>query len=125
MNSRMRWRRCTATRSSCKASITDERAKGAADALLQEVRNLSEMTTAFLNFARPQTLQFEEISVHELIEECTRELKPLVEERKIELQVDVPERCKRFGGSCRCSHVAPGALKSDAQCCRSNSRRSG
>lgn len=69
----------------------DERGKAAADALVQEVRSLSEMITAFLNFARPQTLQFEEVSVEEVLEECTRELKPLVEERKIDLQVEYPK----------------------------------
>ncbi|HVS21170.1 MAG TPA: ATP-binding protein, partial [Pyrinomonadaceae bacterium] len=63
----------------------DEQGKAAADALLQEVRNLSEMTTAFLNFARPQPLQLEEVSLDELIEECARELAPLFEERKVEL----------------------------------------
>src|SRR5436190_3907609 len=56
---------------------TDEQGKTATDALLQEVRNLSEMTTAFLNFARPQALQLEEISLNEMIQECARELKPL------------------------------------------------
>src|SRR5439155_874100 len=35
----------------------DERGKAAADALVQEVRTLSEMITSFLNFARPQPLQ--------------------------------------------------------------------
>jgi signal transduction histidine kinase len=62
----------------------DEQGQVAADAMLQEVRNLSEMTTAFLNFARPQALQLEEISLDELIEECTRELKPLVESRNVQ-----------------------------------------
>src|SRR3989440_4031049 len=62
----------------------DEQGKAAADALLQEVRNLSEMTTAFLNFARPQALQLEEISVDELIDDCARELKPLFEARSVE-----------------------------------------
>jgi len=61
----------------------DEQGKSAAQALLQEVRNLSEMTTAFLNFARPQRLQLEEISVDELIDECARELKPLFESRHV------------------------------------------
>jgi signal transduction histidine kinase len=65
----------------------DERGKTAAAALLQEVRSLSEMITAFLNFARPQTLQFEEISINELLNDCARELKPLFEERKIELRM--------------------------------------
>src|SRR5437660_4377219 len=46
----------------------DEQGKTAADALLQEVRNLSEMTTSFLNFARPQPLQLEEVSLDELID---------------------------------------------------------
>jgi len=65
----------------------DEQGQVAADALLQEVRNLSEMTTAFLNFARPQALQLEEISLDELIDECARELKPLFESRSVELIV--------------------------------------
>ena len=67
----------------------DERGKAAADALLQEVRNLSEMITAFLNFARPQPLQFEDVNLDELINECTRELKPALEERRVELIIDI------------------------------------
>jgi signal transduction histidine kinase len=35
------------------------------------------MTTAFLNFARPQALQLENLSLDELIEECVRELQPM------------------------------------------------
>jgi nitrogen fixation/metabolism regulation signal transduction histidine kinase len=61
----------------------DDQGRSAADALLQEVRSLSEMTTAFLNFARPQTLQLEEVSVDEMIDECLRELKPLYESRNV------------------------------------------
>jgi signal transduction histidine kinase len=68
----------------------DQQGKAAADALLQEVRNLSEMTTAFLNFARPRALQLEDVSLDELIEECARELKPLFEARKVELIVSLP-----------------------------------
>src|ERR1044072_5797530 len=67
----------------------DERGKAAAGALLQEVRSLSDMITSFLNFARPQTLQFEEVSIHEVLNECARELKPLFEERKIELSLQL------------------------------------
>jgi signal transduction histidine kinase len=62
----------------------DEQGRSATEALLQEVRNLSKMTTAFLNFARPQTLQLEEVSVDELVEECLRELRPLFESRNVE-----------------------------------------
>lgn len=65
----------------------DQQGQAAADALLQEVRNLSEMTTAFLNFARPRALQLEDVSLDELITECARELTPLYEARKVELIV--------------------------------------
>jgi len=66
----------------------DEHGKAAAAGLLQEVRNLSEMTTSFLNFARPQPLQLEEVSLDELIQECVRELGPLFETRRVELVID-------------------------------------
>jgi signal transduction histidine kinase len=62
----------------------DEQRKAAADDLLQEVRKLSEMTTAFLNFARPQALQLEDLSLDELIEECVRELQPLFQARNVQ-----------------------------------------
>ena len=65
----------------------DQQGQAAADALLQEVRNLSEMTTAFLNFARPKALQLEDVSLDELVEECERELKPLFESRRVELRI--------------------------------------
>src|ERR1051326_71801 len=66
----------------------DEQAKGAADALVQEVRNLSELTTAFLNFAKPQTLQLDEVSVIELLNDCAGELEGLYEKRRVELAID-------------------------------------
>jgi nitrogen fixation/metabolism regulation signal transduction histidine kinase len=62
----------------------DEQGKAAADDLLQEVRKLSEMITAFLNFARPQALQLEDLSLDELIEECVRELQPFFESRRVD-----------------------------------------
>lgn len=68
----------------------DERGKVAADALLQEVRNLSEMTTSFLNFARPQPLQLEDVSLDELIQECARELSPLFESLRVDLVIEAP-----------------------------------
>jgi signal transduction histidine kinase len=66
----------------------DDQGKAAADALLQEVRNLSEMITAFLNFARPQPLQLEDVYLDELIQECARELTPLFESRRVALVVE-------------------------------------
>ena len=66
----------------------NEQAKDAADALVQEVRNLSEMTTAFLNFAKPQALQLDEVSVVELLKDCAGELQGLYEKRRVELAID-------------------------------------
>lgn len=77
---------------------TDEQGKAAADALLHEVRNLSEMTTSFLNFARPQALQLEEVSVDELVQECVRELTPLFEERGVQCVSSATEREGQPGG---------------------------
>src|SRR5260221_1305650 len=65
----------------------DEQGQTAADALLQEVRNLSEMTTSFLNFARPQPLQLEEVDLAELIQECASELTPLFKDCSVELVI--------------------------------------
>src|SRR5262245_51928381 len=62
----------------------DEQGKAAADALLAEVRNLSEMINAFLNFARPRTLQLEKVSLAEIIRECVGELTPWFESRRVD-----------------------------------------
>jgi signal transduction histidine kinase len=59
--------------------------------LLNEVRNLSSMVTAFLNFARPQPLQLEDVSIVELVAECATELEPLFQELRVELVVDAKE----------------------------------
>jgi len=66
----------------------NEQTKTAADALVQEVRNLSEMTTAFLNFAKPQALQLDEISLAQILEDCARELAGLYEKRRVELAIE-------------------------------------
>jgi signal transduction histidine kinase len=69
----------------------NDKAQVAAGSLLNEVRNLSSMVTAFLNFARPQPLQLEQVSVSELIEECAVELEPLFQELRVKLVVDAAE----------------------------------
>jgi len=66
----------------------DERGQAAAGALLLEVRNLSEMITSFLNFARPQPLQLENVLLDELIDDCARELGPLFVKRRVELRIE-------------------------------------
>jgi signal transduction histidine kinase len=66
----------------------DEGGKAAAASLLQEVRSLANMVTAFLNFARPQPLEVEEVSPWELIEDCKTELQPLYQKCGIRLTVN-------------------------------------
>lgn len=66
----------------------DNAGRSATSSLLKEVRNLSEMVTAFLNFARPQPLQLEEVSLPELLDDCAVELKPLYDERRVELKLE-------------------------------------
>jgi PAS domain S-box-containing protein len=67
---------------------TDERSRSSADALLEEVRGLSEMVTSFLNFARPRPLELSEVSLRELVESCAADLRPLFEERGVRLSVE-------------------------------------
>lgn len=69
----------------------NDKAQAAAGSLLNEVRNLSSMVTAFLNFARPQPLQLEQVSVSELLNDCATELEPLFNELRVQLVIDSPE----------------------------------
>jgi PAS domain S-box-containing protein len=71
----------------------NEGGRTAASALLHEVRGLSEMVTAFLNFARPQPLELVEVSLAELVEECSVELRSFYQERRTTLDIegDFPE----------------------------------
>ena len=61
-----------------------------ASSLLKEVRSLSELVTAFLNFARPQPLELDTVSLDELLHECAREVKTDYEQRQVELIVENP-----------------------------------
>ena len=69
----------------------NDKAQTAAASLLNEVRNLASMVTAFLNFARPQPLQLEEVDLHALISDCAVELQPLFRELRVQLVVDSAE----------------------------------
>ncbi len=66
----------------------NDQAQTATASLLNEVRNLSSMVTAFLNFARPQPLQLDDVSLTEMVEECATELRPLFDELNVELVLD-------------------------------------
>lgn len=85
----------------------DVKARGTASSLLNEVRNLSDMVTSFLNFARPQPLQLDEVNLTELISDCASELSAsaLFEERDVKLIIEQPvvfsessQRARRLGG---------------------------
>jgi nitrogen fixation/metabolism regulation signal transduction histidine kinase len=74
----------------------NDKAQVAAASLLNEVRNLSGMVTAFLNFARPQPLQLEEVMVAELIADCVAELRlECVTNVNLSLAVRADERMLR------------------------------
>jgi len=66
----------------------NDKAQVAAGSLLNEVRGLATMVTAFLNFARPQPLQLEEISLNELVLECKTDLASLYEDLRVALVVE-------------------------------------
>ncbi|OLE55202.1 MAG: hypothetical protein AUG51_04425 [Acidobacteria bacterium 13_1_20CM_3_53_8] len=66
----------------------DEKGRSAAAALLQEVRSLTAMVTAFLNFARPQPLDLSDVSLKELLDDCAGELSKLYSERRITLEIE-------------------------------------
>jgi signal transduction histidine kinase len=83
----------------------DDQARGTASSLLNEVRNLSDMVTSFLNFARPQPLQLDEVDLAELIADCARELAPLFDELSVKLIIEQyrvvsasPQQPLRLGG---------------------------
>jgi len=65
----------------------NDKGQSVAASLLGEVRNLSAMVTSFLNFARPQPLQLDEVDVNALIAECSGELHQLFALRRVELVI--------------------------------------
>ena len=61
----------------------DEAGQTATSSLLNEVRNLSDMVTSFLNFARPQPLELDSVSLVEVLQDSATELQPLFTERNV------------------------------------------
>lgn len=66
----------------------DDEASGTAASLLKEVRNLSDMVTSFLNFARPQPLELDEVNLDDLLSDCAAELAPLFQQLQVDLTLD-------------------------------------
>lgn len=69
----------------------NDKAGAAAASLLNEVRSLSGMVTAFLNFARPQPLQLGDVCLKELLDECVSELEQLFDELHVKHNVVASE----------------------------------
>jgi signal transduction histidine kinase len=67
----------------------NDKAQVAAASLLNEVRSLSTMVTAFLDFARPQPLHVEDVDLDQLVFECKTELASLFEELRVNLVLDL------------------------------------
>jgi signal transduction histidine kinase len=67
----------------------NDKAQVAAGSLLNEVRGLASMVTAFLNFARPQPLHVEDVGLDQLVLECKTELASLFEELQVNLVLDL------------------------------------
>ncbi|HEV7683687.1 MAG TPA: ATP-binding protein [Pyrinomonadaceae bacterium] len=77
------------------SSNLDDEASGTAASLLKEVRNLSDMVTSFLNFARPQPLELDEVNLDELISDCAAELAPLFQQLQVELLLNGGQEAAR------------------------------
>ena len=75
------------------ASLSEDARASATAALLQEVRGLSEMVNAFLNFARPKTPDLGDVSLRGLLDTCAADLETLFKERGVALDLggDFPE----------------------------------
>lgn len=69
-------------------TLDDAARANSSAALLQEVRNLSEMVTSFLNFARPKPLDLSDVSLARLCEQCAADLAPLYEQRRVTISFE-------------------------------------
>jgi signal transduction histidine kinase len=57
------------------------------DSMLKEVDLLARLVTDFLNFARPQSLNFSLVDMQSLIDECIEEVRPQLERQDVNLSV--------------------------------------
>jgi signal transduction histidine kinase len=57
------------------------------DSMIKEVELLSRLVTDFLNFARPQNLNFSFVDLRSLIYECINELNPQMEKNEVSVSV--------------------------------------
>jgi signal transduction histidine kinase len=90
----------------------DDRARVTASSLLNEVRNLSDMVTSFLNFARPQPLELDEVDLNGLVYDCASELAPIFKQTEVELVIT--------GAAVTGTAGVPPALRNDSDNSRGN-----
>jgi signal transduction histidine kinase len=57
------------------------------DSMLKEVDLLARLVTDFLNFARPQSLNFSLVDMESLIEECIEEVRPQLERQDVKINI--------------------------------------
>lgn len=67
---------------------TDEASSELVDALLEESQSLSRVVSEFLQFARPESMQFETLDLGELLAELTDELASRAEDAGVRLVLD-------------------------------------
>jgi signal transduction histidine kinase len=69
------------------ASTPSQQRRTTLDSLLKEVDLLARLVTDFLNFARPQSLNFSLVDMQLLIEECVEEVRPQLERQEVSIAV--------------------------------------
>jgi signal transduction histidine kinase len=69
------------------ASIPSAQRRNTLGSMLKEVDLLARLVTDFLNFARPQSLNFSMVDMHALIEECVDEVRPQLERQQVNISV--------------------------------------
>jgi signal transduction histidine kinase len=69
------------------SSASPSQRRNTVDSMLKEVEVLSRLVTDFLNFARPQSLNFSLVDMRALIHECVSELQPYAEKSQVQLSV--------------------------------------
>jgi signal transduction histidine kinase len=71
-----------------RAAVSNPKLREAACELSAELQKFSEMISAFLNFAKPQKIHFNEIDLSELVQECVAEMKNLTSNHKAKIRLD-------------------------------------
>ncbi len=69
------------------SSASPSQRRNTVDSMVKEVEVLSRLVTDFLNFARPQSLNFSLVDLRALIHECVNELQPYAEKSQVQLSV--------------------------------------